>query len=164
MWICFRFRLIFKLPAKKERNIKCLGFFIFGEKIFSLSKPSNAIVLRSRILLSVMDTDTERRGKFLCFFQHNLEPNRLFWSIFFLLTASIYENYWQSKIFWACVHQRPLKYRSSSKLHKAEVYWCSGAKGWSSSEGSCMDLYDSALCISRWLLEVPFSLNTSAFS
>lgn len=125
-----------------------MSFFIFWEKIFSLSKTSNVIVLRSRILVSVTDIDIERRGKFLCFFQHNLESNRLFWCIFFLLTASIYENYWRSIIFfWACVPQRPLKYRSSSKLRKAEVYWCFGAQGCSSSEGSCMYLYLDLLCV-----------------
>lgn len=67
---------------------------MFGKEIFSLSKISNAIMLRSRILKSTMDTDIE--SSFPLFFYSNLEPNPLFLILFFLLPDSIYENHWQS--------------------------------------------------------------------
>lgn len=166
MWICFRFPLIFELPAKKETNIKCLGLFILWENIFSLSKTSNAIVSRSRILVSIMDTDVERRGKFPCFFQHTLEPNSLLWNLLYAASKYLWKLLTKhNHLLGSCTPEAiKVVYRSSSKLPEAEVYWCFGSKGCSSPEGTRMDPCDSAWCISRWPLEVPFSLNTSVFS
>lgn len=55
---------------------------------------------------------------------------------------------------WACETQKTI------------VYGCFGSKGstGSCSEELCMDLYDSAWCLSRWSPEVPLSLNVFVFS
>lgn len=166
MWICFRFPLIFKLPAKKEMNIKSLGLFIFGENIFGLSQTSNAIVPRSRILVSILDTDVERRGKFPCLFQHTLEPNSLLWILLSAASKYLWKLLTKHNLLLGLCTPEAIKvvYRSSSKLPEAEVYWCLGCKGCSLSEGTPMDPCDSAWCTSRQPLEVPFNLHTLVFS